>query len=74
MRKVKENQLRRVYIAFYKGAKTRLQVAIETDIRISSICRHVDRLKRNSQIKIVYIGICPISKWSGVEFLTTNLE
>lgn len=65
-------QMKRVFAAFNRQPKTMLMVSIETGIRRSNITRYVAKWKKQNQIKIVGFGICPISKSTGVQFLTTN--
>lgn len=65
-------QLRKVSASFYSSPKTRQQVATETGVRIQNVCRHVAKLRDYDTIKVLRVGICPITKQSGVEFLTTN--
>jgi len=66
------DQLRRVAIAFYEQPRTRFEVAQLCGVYRANVCRYVARLQRLNQIKVVRRGICPITKESGVEFLSTN--
>ena len=65
-------QMKRVFAALYRQPKTMLMVSIETGILRANICRYVAEWKKQDCIKIVRFGICPISKSTGVQFLTTN--
>ncbi len=65
-------QAQRVYKAFFECPKTMLQVATETGILRANVCRYVATLKKSNNVAIVKVGICPISKHSKVQFLTTN--
>ena len=65
-------QMKRVFAALYKQPKTMLMVEVETGIMRSNITRYVAKWKKRDCIKIVRLGICPISKSTGVQFLTTN--
>ena len=67
-------QMERVFLALYKQPKTMLMVEVETGIMRSNITRYVAKWKKQDCIKIVRFGICPISKSTGVQFLTTNPE
>ena len=67
-------QIQRVFTALYKQPKTMLMVEVETGIMRSNITRYVAKWKKQDCIKIVRLGICPISKSTGVQFLTTNPE
>lgn len=69
-----EGQMKRVFAAFHKQPKTMLMVEVETGIMRPNICRYVSKWKKQSRIKIVGLGICPISKNGGVQRLTTNPE
>src|SRR5574344_398654 len=65
-------QTRRAYKAFYSKPKTMLMVSIETGILRANLCRYVAKWKKQNTIEIIGFGICPISKSTGVQFLTTN--
>jgi hypothetical protein len=69
-----QGQTKKVFAAFRRQPKTMLMVDIETGIMRSNITRYVAKWKKQNCIKIVRLGICPISKSSGVQFLTTNPE
>ncbi|MFY0674506.1 MAG: hypothetical protein JXQ87_13995 [Bacteroidia bacterium] len=47
-------------------------VEIETGITRSNICWCVRKWRENKQIALYRKGVCPISKSSNVQFLTTN--
>lgn len=67
-----EAQTKRVFAALYRQPKTMLMVAVETGIMRSNITRYIAKWRKQECIKIVRLGICPISKSTGVQFLTTN--
>lgn len=67
-------QMKRVFAALSRQPKTMLMVEVETGIMRSNITRYVAKWKKQDCIKIVRLGICPISKSTGVQFLTTNPE
>jgi len=67
-------QMQKVFMAFHKQPKTMLMVSIETGILRANICRYVAKWKKENRICMVRKGICPISKSTGVQFLTTNPE
>lgn len=67
-------QMYRVFTSFHSQPKTMLMVEVETGIMRSNITRYVAKWKKQDCIKIVRFGICPISKITGVQFLTTNPE
>ena len=66
-------QIKKVFAALYKQPKTMLMVSVETGILRANICRYVAELKKKNCIRIVRIGICPISKHRA-GFYTTNPE
>ena len=65
-------QLRKVSIALFQQPLTRMQVSELTGIRIQNVCRYIAYLRKRNQVKVIYKGICPITKEFGVEFLSTN--
>ncbi len=67
-------QMKRVFAALYKQPKTMLMVSVETGIMRSNITRYIAKWRKQDCIKIVKLGICPLSKSKGVQFLTTNPE
>ncbi len=69
-----EAQMKRVFKSFSEKPKTMLMVEVETGIMRPSICRYVGKWKRQNRIQIVEIGICPISKHGGVQFLSPMVE
>ena len=69
-----QTQMQVVFDALLKQPKTMLMVEVETGIMRSNITRYVAKWKKQDCIKIVRLGICPISKSTGVQFLTTNPE
>lgn len=69
-----QGQMKIVFDALYRQPKTMLMVSTETGILRANICRYVAKWSKYNSIKIVRLGICPVSKSSGVQFLTTNPE
>lgn len=67
-----EAQMKRVYEAFFSSPKTMLMVEEETGIRRPNICRYVSKWKKAESVKIVKLSVCPISKYNGVQYLTSN--
>ncbi len=67
-------QMKRVFAALYRQPKTMLMVSIETGVMRSNITWFVREWRKQSSIKIVRKGICPVSKRGGVQYLTTNPE
>ena len=67
-----QGQTQRVFTAFLRHPKTMLTVSIETGVMRSNITRYVAKWRKQNRIKTIRKGICPISKSTGVQFLTTN--
>jgi hypothetical protein len=67
-------QMSLVFHSFSERPKTMRMVEIETGIMRCNICRYVSKWKKSDRIKIAKIGICPITKNSRVQFLTTKFE
>lgn len=65
-------QMKKVFEAFYSQPKTMLMVAVETGVMRSNICWYAREWRAHNSIKIMRLGICPISKRQGVQYLTTN--
>ena len=66
-----KGQIEKVFRAFYRQPKTMLMVSIETGILRANICRYIALMERESRIKVIRKGICPISKhYAG--YYTTN--
>lgn len=66
-------QKKKVFVSFQQYPNTMLAVSIETGILRANICRYVAEWKKENKIKLVKIGICPISKHHA-GFYTTNQE
>lgn len=67
-----QGQMQRVFTAFLRHPKTMLTVSVETGVMRSNITRYVAKWRKQNRIKTIRKGICPISKSTGVQFLTTN--
>lgn len=65
-------QMKKIFVAFFNQPKTMLMVEVETGIMRSNITRYVAKWKKLDCIKIIKYDICPISKHTGVQYLTTN--
>lgn len=66
------NQLQRVYSTLFARPMTMYEVALTTGIERANVCRYVAELRKSNSIAVVRLGICPITKYSRVQFLTTN--
>ena len=71
-RKRFDAQFRLVSIALFEQPLTRMQLSVITGVRIQNVCRHIAHLRKLNQVKVVKRGICPVTRESGVEFLSTN--
>lgn len=70
--KNKEAQFRRVRTSFMERPKTMMEVEVQTGVMRSNITRYVATMRRRLQIQIHHYGICPVTRASGVQFLTTD--
>lgn len=66
-------QMKRVFTAFYSHPKTMLMVSIETGIYRANICRYVAKWEKQSRIRVIKKGLCPITRHRA-GFYTTNPE
>ena len=55
-------QMDRTFAAFCEQPKTMLQVSIETEIYRANITRYIAKWRKQGLIKLVKVGLCPISK------------
>lgn len=67
-------QEKKIFKAFRECPKTMKQVEVETGIDRANICRAVGKWKKANRIQVFRLGICPITKFDKVQFLTTNPE
>jgi hypothetical protein len=67
-----EAQMKRVYEAFFIRPKTMLMVEAETGIMRSNICWYIREWRNLNLVRVIRLGICPISNRKGVQYLTTN--
>jgi hypothetical protein len=59
----KISQISKVRKAFLsKNGKTMLMVSYETNIERANICRHVAKLRKLHEIRLIKRGFCPITK------------
>ncbi|KAA6327993.1 hypothetical protein EZS27_023068 [termite gut metagenome] len=66
------SQCQTVYQSFRENPKTMFQVEIETGIPRPYICWYVRDMRKRGNIQVVKKGCCPISKWDGVGFYSTD--
>lgn len=67
-----EVQMKRVFASLLERPKTMLMVEVETGIMRSNICWFARDWRKSNSIAIAKLGVCPISKHGGVQYLTTN--
>ena len=63
---------KKVHEYFLRKPATMFQCEIDTGIPRPYVCWYVRGLRKNNDIQIVRLGRCPVSKWEGVQFLTTD--
>ncbi|WP_276857469.1 hypothetical protein [Bacteroides fluxus] len=69
----KISQIKLLSECFAKSPKTMYQAERETGVRIANICRFIDKMKKNGNIRKVSSGKCPISHRKA-GFYTSNRE
>ena len=62
----------KVFEYFALKPATMFQCEISTGIPRPYICRYVGKLRKSNDIQILKLDRCPISKYDGVQFLTTD--
>jgi hypothetical protein len=67
-------QFKRLDLFFFQGCYSIKQVSIQTNIDRSNICQYIEKRRKTNNIYFVKLGICPITKQTGVGFYTTNKE
>jgi hypothetical protein len=63
---------KKVHEYFIKKPATMFECEYATGIPRPYICWYVRGMRKRGDIQIAKLGRCPISKWNGVQFLTTN--
>lgn len=63
---------KKVFQYFQQKPATMFQCEIDTGIPRPYVCWYVDKLRKTNDIQIVRLGVCPISKWEGVQYLSTD--
>jgi hypothetical protein len=63
---------KKVFEYFKLKTATMFQCEIELGIPRPYICWYVRSLRKNKDIQIARFGTCPISRYKGVQFLTTD--
>ena len=64
--------IQRVLEFFQRKPATMFMCEITTGIPRPYVCWYVRHLRKQESIKIASYGRCPVSKYDGVQFLTTN--
>jgi hypothetical protein len=65
-------QLQQTQLAFFSQPKTMMQVAKQVGVDRANTCRYVATMRKVGAIWLVRKGICPVTRWPGVGFYTTN--
>lgn len=65
-------QKNKVFNSLKERPKTMLMVAKETGIERASVCWFVRYFRKNGMVQVHHQGVCPISKYRRVGFLTTD--
>ena len=63
---------KRTYEYFLQKPATMFQCEVDTGIPRPYVCWYVRLFRKNNDIQIVRHGRCPISKYDGVQFLSTD--
>jgi len=63
---------KKVHEYFMQKPATMFQCEVDTGIPRPYVCWYVRDMRRNNNIQIARYGRCPISKYDGVQFLTTD--
>ena len=63
---------KKVFEYFSQKPATMFQCEVDTGIPRPYICWYIRSLRKNKNVQILRRGICPISKWKGVQFITTD--
>ena len=65
---------KKVYEYFKLKPATMFECEIDTGIPRPYVCWYVRSLRKNNDIQTARLGRCPVSKWNGVQFLTTDRD
>lgn len=68
----KLDQLKQTQLAFYAEPVTMMEVARNVGIDRANVCWYVRDLRKAGVIWLIRKGICPVTRWPGVGFWTTN--
>jgi hypothetical protein len=63
---------KKVFDYFSLKPATMFECEVDTGIPRPYVCWYVRNLRKNKDIQIFRLGRCPISKFDGVQFLTTD--
>jgi hypothetical protein len=63
---------KKVFEYFKNKPATMFECEVHTGIPRPYVCWYVRRLRKSKDIQIAKLGRCPISKFDGVQFLTTD--
>lgn len=59
-------------ILYHGKPMTRYEIAKELGIERANICRYVGQMLKDGIMQVHHVGVCPISHYPNVQFLTSN--
>ena len=65
-------QFQQTQVAFFSSPATMMQVAKAIGIDRANVCWYVRDLRKVGAIWLIRKGTCPVTRWDGVGFWTTN--
>jgi len=65
-------QFQQTQVAFFSLPATMMQVAKAVGIDRANVCWYVRELRNAGAIWLIRKGTCPITRWDGVGFYSTN--
>lgn len=71
---IQEAELKIFYDYLSDKATTQTAVCKATGLHQKNTCRYKSLLQKQNKLWVVKLGICPITKRSNVQFITTNSE
>ena len=66
------SQYKTVYEYFKRNPATMFQCEVATGIPRPYVCWYIRNMRKREIIQIYRLGRCPVSKWKGVQFLTSD--
>ena len=66
------DQFRKCQVAFYAKPSTMMEVARQVGCDRANVCWYLRDLRRAGRVWLIRKGTCPITRWDGVGFWSTN--